>query len=133
MYTYLILVRISHDIEEQIDITLVDTGEAIQHDNFCIGSVSLVEQVLFEGFSLLDGGKGLDVVIFGQDPVPIAVQNNDAFDGVQGGFLKRPLYLPRINQANDLPEGTLPYFETKQSGGSNTYTNQLRIITFFSL
>lgn len=80
--------RTAHHVEEQIHIALVDTGQTVQHDDFRIGPVRFVEQVLLVRLLLLHRGKYVLVVVLGQYPVAVVVQNAHSLDGVQGWFLR---------------------------------------------
>ena len=80
--------RRSHDVEEEVDVGLVEAGEAVEHDDLCVGLVGLGEETLLEGLLLLDAGEELLVVVVAQDPTPVVVQDGQTLDGVQGGGLK---------------------------------------------
>ena len=51
--SHLVLVRAAHDVEEEVDVRLVEAGEAVQHDDLGVGLVRLGEQVLLERLLLL--------------------------------------------------------------------------------
>jgi hypothetical protein len=78
----------AHDVEKEIDIASVNAGEAVEHDNFCVCSVRFVEEVLLERLLLLDCGKHVLVVVFGQNAVAVIVEDGHPLDGVQGWLLK---------------------------------------------
>lgn len=84
--------RAADDEKEQIDVVLVDARQAVQHDDFRIEAVRFVEQRLLEGFLLLDAGEHVLIVVFGQNAVAVAVQNEHGFDGEQCGFLWMSLH-----------------------------------------
>lgn len=89
---YLVLVRATHHVEKQVHVALVETRNAVQHDDFRVGPVRAVEEVFLECLLLLDCGKHIVVVVLGQYAVAVVVQNSHALDGVQSRFLSNVLH-----------------------------------------
>lgn len=84
-----VLVRAAHHVEEQIDVVLVHTGEAVEHDDLGVEPMRLGEERLLEGLLFLERGKGVFVVVLGENAVAVAVQDEHALDGEQSGFLHK--------------------------------------------
>ena len=84
---------VPHDVEEEVHVRPVQAGEPVQHDDVGVGLVGLLEEVLLEGALLLDGGEEGAVVVVGQDPAAVVVQDGDRLHGVQRRGLKRTRHL----------------------------------------
>lgn len=61
---YLIFVRTSHDVKEEVDVASVDDRQPVEHYNFRVGSMRFIEEVLFERPLLFRGWKDIFVVVF---------------------------------------------------------------------
>lgn len=83
-----VLLLATHHVEEKIDVAFVDDGEAIQHDDFGVGSVRLVEEIFLILLLLLHGWKDVFVVVLGEDSIAVVVHDDHAFDCVQTRLLK---------------------------------------------
>ena len=79
----------SHDVEEEVDVGLVETGEAVEHNDLGVGLVRLGVEALLERLLLLDGGEEGLVVVVGQDAPAVVVEDGQALDGVEGRRLKQ--------------------------------------------
>ena len=55
--SYFVFLTAAHDVEEQVNVTFVNTGHAVEHDDFGVGSVRLVEQVLLKSFLFFGSGQ----------------------------------------------------------------------------
>jgi len=75
-------VRTAHNIKEQVHVALIQTSDSIQHDDFGVGPMGAVEQVLFKRFLLFNRREYIVVVVFSQYAIAVVVQNGHAFDGV---------------------------------------------------
>jgi len=84
----LIIVRRADDVEEEVNVTLVETGEAIEHDDFGVRTVCLAEEALLEGLLFLGRWESVSVEVFGQNPIPIVVHYNHALQNVESGILQ---------------------------------------------
>lgn len=85
---YLVFVTAAHDVEKQINVAAIHASEAIQHDNLCVCTVSLVEQVLLECALLFHGRKLVFVVILCQDSVAVVIEDGYSFYDIQSRLLK---------------------------------------------
>ena len=61
--SYLILVRIAHDVEEKIDIVAIDNGPIVQKDYVTCILMCLSEERLLERFLFLQRRKYLIVIL----------------------------------------------------------------------
>ena len=75
--------------EYQTDNSPVDDGQTVIHEDFGVGFVGFVEQVLFKLALFLERWVDAVVIIFGQYSVAVVVHEDNPLDRVQTGPLKQ--------------------------------------------
>lgn len=70
-----VLLRGTHDVEEEVNVALVDDRESVEHDDFGICPMRFVEEVLLVRLLLLHRREDCFVVVLGKDSVAVVVQD----------------------------------------------------------